>query len=42
MEAGGSLPVSGLLLVASEAKGPGSLICEDPFTQLCHPWDPSK
>ena len=42
MEAGGSLPASGLLLVASETKDPGPLICEDTLTQLCHPWDPSK
>lgn len=42
MEAGGRLPVSGLLLMALEVIGPGPLICEGLFTQLCQPRDPSK
>lgn len=42
VEAGGSLPVSGLFPVALEAKAPGPLICQGHFPQLCHPWDPSK
>lgn len=42
MEAAGSLPVSGFLLVGLEAKAPGPRICQGLFPQLCHPWDPSK